>query len=342
MFENQDQSSHDVRGRSPNGHLSSSANGDRPLSKVRSSFVAVEPSNNTPVADQIDPEKSKIENEKRNSSRESTASFRRQSFSLDESQDSLAIANLKKTISHESERRASNPFITETIPEAAIEQTPVETPAVEAKDYMAAGEIAKSKRDEVVDGAGSKLKDMTIADDDDALAEASDEDKPVEAQQPQDLPAEHPDKPVSAAQEEPGQLKPSDPKETTTLSSAATPATPAKAATPAKPTKARRGTIDTESAQVPTPLRKHRPSVIATESAKPANSSTPAAAPPKTPTSAKKQPTPKASPSTQRSGPSPKAPLRKPSRSSLAASTASSMAKSKPQGHDSPDKATKR
>ncbi|GAB7355369.1 hypothetical protein MBLNU459_g5893t1 [Dothideomycetes sp. NU459] len=354
MFENQDPSSSpDVRGRSPNGHLSSSANGDRPLSKVRASFVAVEPSN-APVPDQIDPDKSKAENEQRQEPRESTASFRRQSFSLDDSQDSFAIAALKKTISGEEERRASNPFIHETIPEAAIEQTPVETPAVEAKDYMAAGDLAESSKDAEMEAAGSKLKGMTLADDNDnndgdnaAPQDGTAQSGSVEPPPPtQDLPVEDPDKPVSAAQEEPGSLKPSDPNEAATISAAVT-ATPAKAstATPAKSAKARRGTIDPETLQVPvpTPARKHRPSVISTDSPKSAPGSTPAASQPKTPMSAKKPDAPsKASPTAQRSVTSPKGVSRKLSRSSLAASTAPAAAKSKPQAPSSPDtKATK-
>lgn len=185
MFENSHTSNDSTspdRGRS-NGNLTPSPNGTRPLSKVRSSFVSVEPGTPTPAMD-IDIDKTKQEHASR---QESSAGLRRQSFSLDESKDSDAIANLKKTISREEERRGSNPMVAETIPEAAIEATPAATtPAVEAKDYMAAGQLAHN------DMVSSKLRDEVSVDD-----ESTSNDKPQAMTLPlDDMPADNPDKPV--------------------------------------------------------------------------------------------------------------------------------------------------
>lgn len=215
MFESQENTSPDDRGRSPNGH--SPAPNDRPLSKVRSNFVSVEPSNPNPTpsgasgAMDIDIEKTKAQHGERSAS---TASFRREEFSFNEANNSSAINDLKKTVSGEEERRESNPNIYETIPENAIEATPAATtPAVEARDYMAAGEHQtqdKGDEEKTIQEVGSKLKEMTLPADD-APADNSSE-----------LPPDNPDKPVTSAQEEAGAMKPSDPKEQATIETVAT------------------------------------------------------------------------------------------------------------------------
>lgn len=202
MFENNNNNNHTStdstspdRGRS-NGHLSPSSNGDRPLSKVRSSFVSVEhgiPTSPSPAME-IDPQKTKEEYQSR---QESSASLRRHSFSLDESKDGNALANLRQSMSQEEERRGSDPMVAETIPEAAIEQTPAATtPAVEAKDYMAAGHVAHGNGDL----PQSKLRDEVSADD---MAENGDASPSTDSDKPQamtlpvdDMPADNPDKPV--------------------------------------------------------------------------------------------------------------------------------------------------
>lgn len=223
MFENQETTSPDTRGRSPNGHTPA----ERPLSKVRSNFVSVEPtkssvsastsvsssaSNNadasTDGAMDIDIEKTKAQHGERIST---TASFRREEFSFNEANNGGAINTLKKTVSGEGERRASNPNIYEIIPEAAIEATPAQTPAVEAKDYMAAGvHQAKDKDNNVGDKSvqdlGSNLKAMTLPGPDES-----------------DMPADNPDKPVTGAQEETGSMRPADPKDRAAMSPSPTP-----------------------------------------------------------------------------------------------------------------------
>lgn len=111
MFENNNSepASPDVRGRSPGAR----SNGDtsRPLSKVRTNFVSVEPlkrvRNETP--DQRE-------------SMESPTQHRRESFSLNENRpsDAEALSEIKKTVSQELELRRSNGSIQEVVPEHAL------------------------------------------------------------------------------------------------------------------------------------------------------------------------------------------------------------------------------
>ncbi|KAH0364976.1 hypothetical protein KCU65_g6451, partial [Aureobasidium melanogenum] len=333
------------RGRS-NGHLSPASNVDRPLSKVRSSFVSVEhgsPSSPTPAMD-IDPQKTKDEYQSRQ--QESSASLRRHSFSLDDG--SNAITNLRQSMTQEEERRGSNPMVAETIPEAAIEQTPaVTTPAVEAKDYLAAGQIAHGNNDM----PQSKLRDEVSAEDVVEPATAT-QTSDTEAAQPMtlpadDMPADNPDKPVSGVQEEPGSMQPSDLTDRSLVSPTPDASADNKSAPPAElPSRARRGTVtavDASPASVP-----HRPANIVATAPEPS-----AEALPKTPTPDKKAslPTPvKKSPAAKPSSTlSPKPPVRKPSNSSLtqakskadAASTKTKSPQSKPTRPRSPTRPIK-
>ncbi|KAI5201405.1 hypothetical protein E4T39_05232 [Aureobasidium subglaciale] len=329
------------RGRS-NGHLSPASNGDRPLSKVRSSFVSVEhgtPSSSSPAMD-IDPQKTK-EEYTQSRQQESSANLRRHSFSHDESSD--AVANIRQSMSQEEERRGSNPMVAETIPEAAIEQTPTATtPAVEAKDYLAAGQVAHSTNGM----SQSKLREQVSADDAGASANAdqatdsnASQSMPLPAD---DMPADNPAKPISGVQEEPGPMQPSDLKDRSLVSP--TPETNGHdTSTPSAelPSCARRGTVtaaDPGPASTP-----HRPANIVATAAEPSTG-----APPKTPTSVKKgaAPTPmKKSPAAKPSSTlSPKAPVRKTSNLSLtqgkpksdAASTKTKSPQSKPTRPRSP------
>ncbi|KAI5254048.1 hypothetical protein E4T42_02597 [Aureobasidium subglaciale] len=334
------------RGRS-NGHLSPASNGDRPLSKVRSSFVSVEhgtPSSPSPAMN-IDPQKTK-EEYTQSRQQESSASLRRHSFSHDDSSD--AVANIRQSMSQEEERRGSNPLVAETIPEAAIEQTPTATtPAVEAKDYLAAGEVAHSTNAM----PQSKLRDEVAADHVDASATTNHATESNDARPmtlpTDDMPADNPDKPISGVQEEPGPMQPSDLKDRSLVSP--TPETNGHdTSTPSSelPSRARRGTVtaaDPGPASTP-----HRPAnIVATAAEQSAD------APPKTPTSVKKgaAPTPiKKSPAAKPSSTlSPKPPVRKPSNSSLtqgkpksdAASTKTKSPQSKPTRPRSPTRPVK-
>jgi hypothetical protein len=192
------------RGRS-NGHLSPASNGDRPLSKVRSSFVSVEhgiPTSPSPAMD-IDPQKTKDEYRSR---QESSASLRRHSFSLDESSD--AVATLRQSMSQESERRGSNPMVAETIPEAAIEQTPTaSTPAVEAKDYMAAGQIAHANGDMPQSKLRDEVSPSDVTGPADTTQTTDSATSDSKTQSADDMPADNPDKPVRSQTWSPFQSK---------------------------------------------------------------------------------------------------------------------------------------
>lgn len=345
MFENQKSTSPERRDRSPNGLLAS-AEQERPLAIVRSSFVSIDQPSGTM---DISPEVSKPEPSRRSS----TASLRRESFSLDETDNKSTIDTLKKTVSEERDARRESAIIPETVPEAAVETTPAAgTPAVEAEDHMAIGNHTTQKASNGdMDDVASKLEAMTLPD--------------------EDVPAANPDKPVSAVEEEPGQLKPSDPKEARAINGEDHTSEPSPvqqqqqppvqepAATPKKATPARttektpsKGAFTPKAASTPSGItaKKSTPSQASRSTQRPAaivTNRTPQAstAPgnsgpnPKTPstnsrpttsgTQSSSTPSKKTSPSKISS--SPRQLPRKASRSSLTASTASSAAKVKPQ-----------
>ncbi|KAI9847483.1 MAG: hypothetical protein M1837_002384 [Sclerophora amabilis] len=110
------------RGRSPTnseGVVSNDSKSPRPLSKVRTNFVAVE--RNGEMGAQLGLKKS--------NGSDSTAEKRRSSFSLNEAQDPQALAEVRKTISGEREMRRKSTAITETVPEVAVE-----TPSLEPQE----------------------------------------------------------------------------------------------------------------------------------------------------------------------------------------------------------------
>ena len=122
MFENSAPTSPspDSRGRSVSGNSSNSSQTiDRPLSKVRSSFIAVE------KMQMISPSASIKDRE------------RRGSFSLSQETEVDAIQEIHKVVSEEQESRKSSKEVGETVPEQAVESaqaapTPVATPLLAA------------------------------------------------------------------------------------------------------------------------------------------------------------------------------------------------------------------
>jgi len=319
MFENQEATSSEARGRSPNGRLSVTE-GERPLSKVRSSFVAVDEPNN---AIEINPEESKAAAEERHS----TASLRRHSMSLDENDNKGALQEVKDTVEGEREARRQSTIIPETVPENAVAATPTTTtPAVEAKDYMAAGDLAKAKPDDQgVEEAGSKLKEMTLPGD--------------------NTPVANPDKPMTSAEEDPGTMQPADPNDdAATKINGDVPkvASPEKQSTSSKrpaistPKKSTQGSSHMKPA-TPGSARKATPSRIQTSTSKPASFAGPRSAKANSP-AAVKTPSTASRPTTSdsksgavpsaQSSPSSKRNV-KPPRASLTAPTAASAAKAK-------------
>jgi hypothetical protein len=107
MFESQNatSSSPEPRGRSPAGSATGDAN--RPTSKVRASFVSVEPGANKDLS------------AVRGASANTLPSHRRESFSV--SGESSGIADLKQAISDEREERKNSVALDEAVPEQAVE-----------------------------------------------------------------------------------------------------------------------------------------------------------------------------------------------------------------------------
>lgn len=169
LFENKapDQSP-DTRGRSRSG-LTAEKEDSRPTSRVRASFVSVEP--NGAMATAIE---SGVGGGMAELKRESSAGVRRGSFS-ENSDEGADLLELKKTVSQEGKRREKESNVAEAIPEAAVESAAV-TPLSQA---------SKDKMEDVVDESPMAHK----------------EDK---------APA-NPDKPTTAAEEEPSAMQPADP-----------------------------------------------------------------------------------------------------------------------------------
>ncbi|GAB7338333.1 hypothetical protein MBLNU457_4642t1 [Dothideomycetes sp. NU457] len=324
MFENQESTSSEARGRSPNGL--SVAEGERPLSKVRSSFIAVDEPNN---AFEINPEDSKAAAE----GRTSTASLRRESMSLDETEHKDALQEVKDTVEGEKEARRQSAIIPETVPENAVSATPTTTtPAVEAKDYMAAGDLNEAKpEDAEVEDTGSKLKAMTLPED--------------------DTPVANPDKPTTSAEEEPGTMQPADPNDGAAAKlvngDVSNPASPEKetksAARPTFSTPRKSGLSSSAKPATPRSSRKATPSKIQTSTSKPASSAGPKSAKTNSP-AAVKTPSTASRPNTSdaKAGSTPSAHSSptskrdvKPPRASLTAPTAASAAKAKSLASDS-------
>lgn len=189
IFENKattdtDTAAADTRGRSPAaGRLSNLDANGRPLSKVRASFVAVEPPQipiQDAAADMASPP----------AGRESSIAARRASFSMDPNNKS-AIAEMKQDLQDEQIRRSSNPNV-ETIPEGALNSAAT-TPAVEPREDQAMGDVSH---------AASKLSQMTVA-------PGNENEPPAD---PSSEPPMNPDKPTTGAEEEEeGSLMPAEP-----------------------------------------------------------------------------------------------------------------------------------
>jgi hypothetical protein len=166
MFENKDTSADPPdRGRSPAGStgelelfipgcknicwdlfLGGASNGasPRPLSKVRTSFVAVERSGQ--LGSQL--------GLKRETSGEPSLSKRRTSFSIDEEEHPKETVDRKQSLAAEVEARKNSSVVEETIPEAAVE-TPTMTQTVEANKKL---ETSSRKKDVAKPAKGEDKK----------------------------------------------------------------------------------------------------------------------------------------------------------------------------------------
>lgn len=215
MFENPSAaSSPEPRGRSPGARVNIDNN--RPTSKVRASFVSVEPSGHTTrdlgttkgTADGVN----------------STQANRRESFSVSEEPGENTVAELKREISHEAEARKNSVEIAETIPEQAVEtreSSRVPPPIRKTEDTMPnLGSIMKGSDFPEPETGGEKTPQAAAS-----IAQAATEpdtntdniEEKLGALSLADAPPDNPDKVVTGAQEE-ASLKPADPKDETTVS----------------------------------------------------------------------------------------------------------------------------
>ncbi|KAK5126636.1 hypothetical protein LTR85_009570 [Meristemomyces frigidus] len=301
-------SSPDTRGRSRSG-LTSDKENSRPTSRIRASFVSVEPSGGmaTTMENGVGAGMAELK-------RASSAGLRRGSFTATEDSDEGGLLELKKTVSEEAVRREKESNVAEAIPEAAVESAAV-TPMVQATEDHEHG--------------------------DDAVEES-----PLAHKE--DKEPANPDKPTTAAEEEPGTIKPAEPADEKAVSggealppvaedlrpnghaASAEQAEPAPKTngqrTPAPATKSLESAMKAAKKPAAKPATNGKPSAISTKAPTKASSSSvkSPASQPKTPLSAK------ASSSTKTESPrsvSTKDLAKKASRSSLTAPTAASVAR---------------
>lgn len=216
MFENSTAASPEPRGRSPGARLD--ADGNRPPSKVRASFVSVEP--HAHLVRDLGATKGTAEGVN------SPAAHRRESFSVSEDVDAGAVAELKRVVSEEKEARKNSEVIEEAIPEQAVEtrESSRAPPAIrEIQDEMPnLGSIMKGADfPEPTPAEEQKPAEEPAAPEPvQAPAEPSKEIESIEekmaALSVAETPADNPDK-TSGAQEE-ACLKPADPKDEATVS----------------------------------------------------------------------------------------------------------------------------
>ncbi|OBT49890.1 hypothetical protein VE04_09471, partial [Pseudogymnoascus sp. 24MN13] len=137
MFENKDDSTTSPpqhRGRSPAPSIGNNSASPRPLSKVRTSFVAVERNGQTGIQWGLRKETTTIVPPE-----DSTMSHRRGSFAENEATDPDVVIERKKSIQAEFKARKNSIDVSETIPEFALEMPSAPaskqgTPTIEPKD----------------------------------------------------------------------------------------------------------------------------------------------------------------------------------------------------------------
>ena len=300
------ENSPDARGRSTNG-LTSDKENSRPTSKVRASFVSVEPSGGmaASIEDGVGQGMPGLK-------RESSAGIRRGSFTENTDESQL---ELKKTVSQEARRRDEESKVAETIPETAIESTPASadaTPSMQAIDGVTEDGINESPL---------AREDIEPANPDKPATSTEEEPGAMKAAEPSNEEA------VSGGAALPPVAE--DLRHNSDHENAMPEVkTPSKAGSKSKGAPATEevgssSKATKKSPAKPTPISK--PSAISTKpSTKPTPSSMKSPSQPKTPTSAKvpsstKADSPKAQPR--------KEPVKKASRSSLSAPTAASVAR---------------
>ncbi|KAF2192625.1 hypothetical protein K469DRAFT_717195 [Zopfia rhizophila CBS 207.26] len=218
MFENQGApSSPEPRGRSPAG-IAANTDNNRPTSKVRASFVSVEPS--SLIAKDLGTTKGTTDGIN------SANANRRESFSVTQEHGENVVAELKKTVSQEKEERKISDAVVETIPEQAVDARESSRPPPPIRDETTKGtmpnlgSIMKGSdfpEPEIVDEQKPKVEETAVK------AAAKPEptpkkvgEKPV-ASSSTDAPGNNPDKIVTGVQED-ASLKLADLKDEATVS----------------------------------------------------------------------------------------------------------------------------
>ncbi|GAB7358288.1 hypothetical protein MBLNU230_g2362t1 [Neophaeotheca triangularis] len=237
-----------LRGRSPFGQRSDShnSNSERPSSKIRASFVSVEhPGRQQLLSPSKPPQQQQQQQQQQQAGAEMEddegqlqpdhrrgSSVRRGSFSFTD-EGSQAIADLRKTISNEEERRANESSVAETIPEAAVEATPLPNLAPKAREDIAAGIMTprpgqetdmNREIDPMAAHAASRLKHMNVAEQQGSPGSRSPaaaartpkaatpkSETPGKVMLPEETSVDTRDKFDAADEEEPGEMKPAEP-----------------------------------------------------------------------------------------------------------------------------------
>ncbi|RAR00700.1 translation elongation factor G [Stemphylium lycopersici] len=207
MFESSNAASPEPRGRSPVDSSAPTDSSDRPKSRVRASFVPVEPPGAHTSTDL---------GQTKGTPTNSVNAHRRESFSV--SEDKVEeLAELKKVVSDEREERRKSIAIPEAVPEQAVASRESSVPAplsreeVEANDMPNLGSIMKGS--DFPQAAASddpvpvpELEKVDVADtpaepEESAVEEA--EVSPMPSPEPTPAqPAENPDKATTGAQED--------------------------------------------------------------------------------------------------------------------------------------------
>ncbi|KAF1941559.1 hypothetical protein EJ02DRAFT_347579 [Clathrospora elynae] len=229
MFEGSAASSPEPRGRSPVDYMSAQDSDTRPTSKVRASFVPVEPPTSAPAATSTDLGTTK------GAASNSSAAHRRESFR--ESQDNTdELTELRRVVSEEKEERRKSVSIPEAVPEQAVASRESSVPAslirdVTEEEMPNLGSIMKGsdfpdastgaedvKRPEVPEPATETVEPSEQSPEETATpsTEPITEPAPTPAE-PVETPADNPDKVVTGVQEEVA-LRPAAPTDEAALS----------------------------------------------------------------------------------------------------------------------------
>lgn len=221
MFENSNSASPEPRGRSPVDAALLSDSSDRPRSRVRASFVPVEPPPTSAPRDS-----STDLGQTKGTPSNSVAAHRRESFRVSQDRPD-ELAELKKAVGEEKEERRQSVAVPEAVPEQAVESRESSMPAPPIRDQDDAanmpnlGSIMKgSDFPESSARVDVKVPAPVIDEVKPAEAPATSEESAVEeASEPTPTPAqpaENPDKATTGAQEDVA-LRPAAPTEEAVL-----------------------------------------------------------------------------------------------------------------------------